>query len=728
MRLLQRKNYWISRFLASDPGRKRLNQAGKATISLISAVVTVILVLNLLGQPPLMPAIVAGITGMLGIMTVMDDTKEKKKVTTLLLGVSAACGVTAGSLLASNAYLVSALMILIIFCGFYFSRFGSRYFSLGMIGFMTVYLSSFLGLSPSQFPWFYLGIVIGGAFAFLYNFIVFKDSAQLLKRSMRSFHIQANLAFDLLIEIIQDPEVNHTRIKKLQYNVSKLREYASHVATDLNTQDVTEVWPGLTTSQLRLYVFDTSMLVVTLADSLQRLKKEDALEAKELQDLLAKVITSLHKAEVLSQDYEVQNLAKAQAATKELRHMSNHLFARQNSRPEGWLYLIRRIESIASHVTNGALAIQQSLHSGQQPAKEKEEETSEADKEGQEENQKLKPSTKKAYQSLIAGTIAIIVGHLISPVQPYWVLLTTFIVQLGTESVGRTYMKGLQRSVGTVIGAVIGFVLAKAVSGHSIIEIVLLFTVVFLAFYIVAVSYTLMSMLITLLIAFMYDLLLGGISFALLEARVIDTIAGAAIALTIAALIFPKKTMEKVSEAFNDYLEELSSYVTQYIHSFREPMDIKELADHAFKMDEKVQAIKDESKSLLQRPGALRHRELPRWITIFTAINYYAKHLVASSYQKHFTYPEEFEAVFISMEDKFKSNIETLTHMMTTGDRSGVTFNMNEERKQIEQYAPAHNGSQSDLIHHLYYVWRINQSIVLLGKEMGAEEKDQKTT
>ncbi|MFD2924478.1 FUSC family protein [Halobacillus naozhouensis] len=728
MKLLQRKNYWISRFLASDPGRKRLNQAGKATISLISSVVTVIFVLRLLGQPPLMPAIVAGITGMLGIMTVMDDTKEKKKVTTLLLGVSAACGVTAGSLLASNAYLVSALMILIIFCGFYFSRFGSRYFSLGMIGFMTVYLSSFLGLAPSQFPWFYLGIVIGTSFAFLYNFIIFKDSAQLLKRSMRSFHIQANLTFGLLIETIQDPKTSDSRIKKLQYNVSKLREYASHVATDLNTQDVKEVWPGLTTAQLRLYVFDTSMLVVTLTDSLQQLKKGEALEAKELRELLIKVITALHKAEVLSQDYEVQNLTVAQEATEELRQMINNLFARQHSQPEGWLYLIRRIESIAKHVTNGALAIQQSLQSGQTHVPKEKDETSDTDDKDEEESQKLKPSTKKAYQSLIAGTIAIIVGHIISPVQPYWVLLTTFIVQLGTETVGRTYMKGLQRSVGTVIGAVLGFILAKAVSGHSVIEIVLLFIVVFLSFYIFAVSYTLMSMFITLLIAFMYDLLLGGISFTLLGARVIDTIAGAAIALTIAALIFPKKTMEKVSEAFNDYLEELSSYVTQYIRSFHEPMDIKELADLAFKMDEKVQAIKDESKSLLQRPGALRHRELPRWITIFTATNYYAKHLLASSYQKHFTYPQEFEAVFTSMENKFKYNIETLTHMMSTGDRSGVTYNMNEERKQIEQYAPAHNGSESDLVHHLYYVWRINQSIVLLGKEMGAEEKDQKTT
>ncbi|UOQ92641.1 FUSC family protein [Halobacillus shinanisalinarum] len=726
MKQLQFKNYWVTRLLASDPGRKRLNQAGKAVISLISSVSSVILILRMLGQPPLTPAIVAGITGMLGIMTVMDDTRKKKKITTLLLGISASFGVTAGSLLAWNVYLVSGLMILIIFSAFYFSRFGSRYFSLGMIGFMTVYFSSFLGLSPSQLPWFYMGIALGVAFAYLYNFIIFKDSAQLLKRSMRSFHIQANLTFELLIETIQDPETSDPRIKKLQYNVSKLREYASNVATDLNAQDVKGIWPGLTTSQLRLYVFDTAMLVATLAESLHQLKKDDAFEADELRELLIRVITSLRESEVLAQNYEEENLVKAQKTSDSLRQMINELFSKQDSHPGRWLYIIRRIESITTHVTNGALAIQQSLHKGQQSKENTEEDSSQdGDNEEKEEDQGLKPSTKKAYQSLIAGTIAIIVGHLISPVQPYWVLLTTFIVQLGTESVGRTYMKGLQRSVGTVIGAMLGFVLAKAVSGHSVLEIILLFVVIFLAFYIFAVSYTLMSLFITLLIAFMYDLLLGGISFSLLSARVIDTIAGAAIALTISAVIFPTKTKEKVSEAFTDYLNELNSYVIQYIRSFRETMDIKELADHAFKMDEKVQAIKDESKPILQRPGALRHRELPRWITIFTAINYYAKHLVASSYQKNFTYPDELEKVFPSMEDKFNHNIETLTHMIKTGEGAGVIYNMDNERKHIERFAPGHNENQGDLIHHLYYVWRINQSILILGKELGAEERDR---
>ncbi|ARI79216.1 FUSC family protein [Halobacillus mangrovi] len=720
MKQIYLQSYYLRRLLASDPGRKRLNQAGKATISLISAVFASTLLLNMFGHPPLLPSIIAGICGLMGIMIVMDDTKEKKQVTTLLLPLSAAVGVTVGSLLADYVILVSAWMVTIIFCGFYFSRFGSRYFSLGMIGFFTSYFSSFLKLSPDQFPWFYLTILIGVSFAFFYNFVLFKDSVQLLKRSMNSFHRQANLTFQLLIEIIQDTKTSDSRRKKLDYNVRKLREYANNVSTDLNAQDIRELWPGLGTQQLRLYVFDTAMFVMTMSESLQKLKNDDALEMKELRTLLVKVIYTLQQAEVLNPDYREKNLVEAEKVIKSLREMIDNLFKERSSQPEGWLYLVRRVEAIATHVTEGALEIQGSIHKLPSPM----ETIDEADVEEEKEKDKgMKPTTKKAIQSVIAGTIAVIVGYGISPIQPYWVLLTTFIVQLGTETVGRTYLKGLERSIGTVIGAVLGFGLAKLVSGQLQLEVILLFSFIFLAFYLLPVSYTIMSLFITMLIAFMYDLMLGGITFELLGARVIDTIAGAAIALGVAAVIYPTKTMDKVSQIFTDYLEELESYVTDYVRSFREPSDIKALADRAFQLDAKIQEIEEESKPLLQGPGVRKYSGLPRWITIFTAINYYAKHLVASAYQKNFTYPEEVSDVFLRVEAKFSHNIQVLTTMIEEEEVIGELYDLYPEREQVERHAPGHNDGEGDLVHHLYYVWKINQSLLVLGKRMGLNER-----
>ncbi|MHA7139527.1 FUSC family protein [Rossellomorea arthrocnemi] len=730
MKQLHRQHVWLGRILASDPGRKRFQQAGKATISLISAVFTMLFLLKLFDYTAITPAIVSGMVGMLGIFVVMDDTTAKKKVTTPLIGVAVAVGITLGSAFAHYSLVVNMLLVGAIFSAFYFSRFAIRYFSMGMAGFMSIYISSILQLDVAHLSWFYIGIVIGVVYAFLYNFILFKGSVHVLRRSMRSFHIQSNLTFTILMKMIEDPDTSSKRRKLLDRNVRRLNEYARIVASDINENDLKKLWPGIEPSQLRLYVFDTEMLIQTLTDSLKRLKELDALEVTELRRLLVWVLRSLRDAEVLAQDYDPRSLEEAEKAIQALRLLLSEVL-NQEEKPKGWVYLLRRIESIANHVLEAAITIQESLKISESKEtnieNKVESEVKEKEDKPEEGAKSLKPSTRKAIQALVAGTLAIIVGELIAPAQPYWVLLTTFIIQIGTESVGRTYMKAFQRSVGTVIGAILGFGAAKLVSGNSELEVFLLFVVLFLALYLFTVSYTLMSLFITMLIAFMYDLLLGGISMELMGARVIDTIAGAAIALSVSAFVFPKKTKDKVADTFDDFLEELAGYVSSYIKTFTNIED-KPLTDQAFDLDQKLQGIKDEAQSLLQRPGSMTRSGIGRWITVVTAINYYAKHLLASSHRKlPAKVSDELNSVFQQTEEKITYNIETLRELLREKESARVFWSLSEEREKIETLAPSRLKSQMDLIHHLYYVWKINQSIVALGEELGAEVKETQT-
>ncbi len=725
MKHLHRQHIWLGRLLASDPGRKRFQQAGKATISLVSAVFTMLFLLKYYHHPSITPAIVSGMVGMLGIFVVMDDTTAKKKVTTPLIGVTVAIGITLGSAFAHYSLVVNGLLVGVIFSAFYFSRFAIRYFSMGMAGFMSIYISSILQLDVAHLEWFYLGIVIGVVYAFLYNFIIFKDSVHMLRRSMRSFHIQSNLTFTILMKMIEDPETSNKRRKLLDRNVRRLNEYARSVAGDINESDLKKLWPGIEASQLRLYVFDTEMLIQTLTDSLKRLKDLEALEVKELRRLLVWVLCSLRDAEVLAQDYDPRSLEEAETAIQALRLLLSEVL-NQEEKPEGWVYLLRRIESIANHVLEAAITIQESLKVSEykEIQIESPNESEDEEKEDtQEETKNLTPATRKAIQALVAGTLAIIVGELLAPAQPYWVLLTTFIIQIGTETVGRTYIKAFQRSIGTVIGAILGFGAADLVSGHSQLEVILLFVVLFLAFYLFPVSYTLMSLFITMLIAFMYDLLLGGISMQLMGARVIDTIAGAVIALTVSAFVFPKKTKDKVADSFDDFFADLKGYVSSYIGTFIVLQD-KPLTDQAFDLDQKLQAMKDEAQSLLQRPGSMTRSGIGRWITVVTAINYYAKHLLASSHRKTpAKVSEELRDAILETDEKITHNIETLRELVKGKDSNQVMWSLSGERERIETLAPSWRQSQVDLIHHFYYIWRINQSIVALGEEMGVEVK-----
>ncbi|KGX84704.1 FUSC family protein [Pontibacillus marinus] len=718
------KQHWLGRVRASDPGRKRLQKAGKATLSLIFSVFTMLFILHIAGFEQITPAIVAGMVGLVSIMVVMDETTQEKKVTTLLMSLSAILGITLGSLASVNPYYVGVLMISVIFSAFFFSQFRVRYFSFGMIGFFTVYISSFLKLNIVELPWFYLGIALGIMYAYLFNFLVFKDSATILKRGMRSFHIQANLTFNMMITIIQQPNISEKRKNRLEKNIKILRAYARNVSEDLDQQDVKEIWPGLKASQLRLYVFDTAMLVETLGDSINKLKNQDALETQELRRLLLWIVRSLREAEVLATDYDPQNLEEAEKAVQALRLALNE-FLDNREEPQKWLYLIRRIESIVNHVIEGATRIQHSLHKWDGEIEEPDS-TEENEDEEVSEEEGMNAATKKAIQALVACSLSIVLGYIISPIQPYWIVLTSFIVLLGTESVGRTYIKGMERSIGTVIGAVFGFMLANLVSGRAALEITLLFIVVFFAFYLLTVSYTSTSLFITMLIAFLYDILLGGISIELLGARVIDTIVGSALALGAAAFILPTKTKDKVSEGFSLYLEELQSYLLKYVKRFREDTDVKGLSSLAFSMDQQLQTIRVDAQSLVERPSFLRYANLSRYITVFTAIHYYAQHLVASSYQKNFESVDELEDVFISMEEKLQNNTDTLSKLMQGEERSGIVYTLFDEREKVERVAPSRWTAKRDLIHHLYYIWKINQSIVVLAEGLGADVQDHK--
>ncbi|MFP3361889.1 FUSC family protein, partial [Planococcus sp. SIMBA_143] len=75
-------------------------------------------------------------------------------------------------------------------------------------------------------------------------------------------------------------------------------------------------------------------------------------------------------------------------------------------KPEGWVYLLRRIESIANHVLEAAITIQESLKVSEyrETAVENDGEPEEEEKEeASEETKSLKPSTRKAIQALVAG-------------------------------------------------------------------------------------------------------------------------------------------------------------------------------------------------------------------------------------------------------------------------------------------------------------------------------------
>ncbi|TCP30019.1 fusaric acid resistance family protein [Scopulibacillus darangshiensis] len=719
--------HWIDRILASDPGLTRLQKAITVTLSVISSVLTMLLLVSIFAKGQMTVAILAGIVGLMGIMVVNDDSTKEQKVTTLLLTLSSGLAITLGSVLSSLSHIADVALITVIFLAFYLQRFGSRYFSLCMIGFISLYFSTLLHVKPAQLPWFLIAVAVGVVYAFLFNFIIFKErSDMILKRSMASYHIQTNLIFRIMIEAIEDLKRNRLRQATLKRNVVKLNEYARMTSGQLGPTDPGKVWPGIQTQQLRLYLFDSQMLIETLSPAVRRLKVLHALENSEVRETLLQVVKALRDADVLQEDYEASHLKEAEDAVQALKQKLDQ-FNNKDESVRAWLFLIRRIESIASHVVDSAhrLKVTRKETLEKDNVKSLEEETSHDTQ-----TNGMEVSTKRALQAILAGTMSIVLGYLLSPSHQYWILLSAFVVLLGTESVGRTFVKAFQRFAGTLLGAVVGFFLAHAVSGRIDLEISILFFCVFMAFYLFPISYALMIFWITMVLAIMYDILLGGISEQLLFARVLDTLIGAAIGFLVSALVFPKRTKDKVADTIEDFLFDLKAYLKDYLGRFAGAQPLTNLADKALDLDVLLQQVRDEARPLHNTPGTLGRSGIERRLTVLTAVNYYAKHLTASTNRGIIRDADEsLRQTLHHVQSRIEDNLNVLCRLISgkSGHQESV-WELEKERERIERLPDKRSLNvlnHDKLIYDLYYVWRINQAVVSLAKDMGARSKRQ---
>ncbi|KGP93251.1 hypothetical protein N780_13235 [Pontibacillus chungwhensis BH030062] len=712
--LYQTLLHWLARITAADPGLTRLVNAAKATLSVISSVLTTNLLLDWLDYSLITVPIFSGIVGLLGVFAVFDDTSQKQKVTTLLLALSSGITLTIGAWTSSYFHLSDVAILSVVFLAFYLSRYGSRYFSLNMIGFISIYFSTILNVQFNDLPIYFIGIAIGVFYAYFYKFVVLKNKPEnVLKRSMTSFHIQTNLILSRVIHIIQHPDEDESQLRYLNRNVLKLNEYARNISSQLGDVDPYDVWEGITANQLRLYVFDVQMLMETLTPTIKQLKEQEAISHNDVQNALVQLIQSTKNVKVLRHHDVLEQLLEAEKSVQQLRTVAQEINQQEY---DEWLFLLRRLNTMANHVIEGAFELHEVRHKNIERTN-KEEPTGEPSQDEKQEG--LEPTTKKALQALLAGALAIALGYLLTPTHQYWILLSAFIVFMGTDTVGRTFIKANERTIGTIAGAIVGFGVSLVLSGHSTWQVAFIFLCIFMAFYLFNVSYSLAMFWITMIIAMLYDLLLGGITYHLLLARVFDTFLGAYIGFFSSALVLPNKTREKVTDTTIAFLDSLSQYIETYLMGLKGKNTTENLTEIAFELDQSLHQFKIDSESIRKRPARFSRSDIERWLTILVATNYYAKHLNATREQAPTIDPELKETID-HIQAHVNHNIAAISEMLRT-KRHQVIYDLEHDRERIERYPDQDNDlSKRIFVYKLYYIWRINQSLVLLAQDMGA--------
>jgi uncharacterized membrane protein YccC len=150
-----------------------------------------------------------------------------------------------------------------------------------------------------------------------------------------------------------------------------------------------------------------------------------------------------------------------------------------------------------------------------------------------------------ATRVTLAAALAMAGGMAISPQRWFWAVITVYVVFLNARTRGDAVYRGLQRLGGTVLGIVIGLILAALLEGDPWVAAAALLGSVFGMYYWIMTSYTVGIFCVTVLLSLLYGLL-GVPLESLMLLRLEETAIGAAAAIFVAACVLPTPTRDQV--------------------------------------------------------------------------------------------------------------------------------------------------------------------------------------
>jgi hypothetical protein len=223
----------------------------------------------------------------------------------------------------------------------------------------------------------------------------------------------------------------------------------------------------------------------------------------------------------------------------------------------------------------------------------------------------------------VAVLIAASIGSALSERRFYWAVIAVFVAFMGTNTSGEQILKAGQRVAGTVIGILIGSLLANAV-GHSTWSVLVILAALFFGIYFMRASYTLMVLGVTIMVSQLY-VQLGEYTNHLLVLRLEETAIGAAVATAAALLIFPIHARQATYVAVSDYYERLGDLLDGLIARLSGGAAV--LTAAARGVDNAGHALRSAALPLSRMP--FRSDDVQHNLLLFGQASYLARNLAA---------------------------------------------------------------------------------------------------
>ncbi len=550
-----------ARIVASDPSHQRLRMASRGTLAVGGAIVLIGLLSRSLGQS-ILPAAPGVIVAMIGTMAVNDESRRARMVT-LGLGVLSAFGAVAvGSLLFGASIASHIAFVAAAGAATYVQRYGPRGMAMGMLGFMSYFMAIFLRIPNNALWWTALSVCCGAVVAG-----VVKEG------------------------LVPDRPVGDLRrtVEAFVTRVGQVRRAAEQLVRDGD-----DGIDGSRRGRLRRRILGLRETELAIDGQLGDSDDETSLRLHDL------VLHATLAAEALG-ERAVHGAGGADLAEDELDQIVAELReAGRTARPE---------DAVADDEKDGG----------------DEDSDGEDSADDDEPRSRLSPDLRKALQATVATGLAVPIGLLVSTQRWYWAAIGAFVVFTRPATAAESVVRGSERLLGTTIGAAAGMALGTAVTGHPVLQLVLLGVGVFVSLYLFGVSYILAMAGITTILAIVYDLM-GQFSGQVLELRVAETAIGVALGGLAAMLVFPTSSRSKIRESESDLLEELQSFVDTLADpdASRRPRDLR---DEARAVEQKAHDLRLVAEPLTQPFPGIGSGRRRRRVVMLTALGRSARQL-----------------------------------------------------------------------------------------------------
>jgi uncharacterized membrane protein YccC len=240
------------RIVASDPGLTRLSLALRATAA-IAVSLALLLWITRTAHQPMTVAVFGAAIGIMWSVALTDATAPDQQITTLLVWLPAAAGVTLGTFLGPHRVLTDLVFIIVLFISIYVRRYGPRGSAMGMLATLSYFFSLFLHARFSQIPWLLVAITIMMIATYFFRFVFFPNSPPaVLRNGLYAFRARLHLIAGTIGRACSRGKWTGTLRRRLDHHLARLNETALMLDDLLREANASRIRAALLDEELRV--------------------------------------------------------------------------------------------------------------------------------------------------------------------------------------------------------------------------------------------------------------------------------------------------------------------------------------------------------------------------------------------------------------------------------------------------------------------------------------------